>query len=298
MNSTQLANAFKAACMAELEALKPGNVHIFADGHGMTVQDFMLSAEAASKVIGLPNLSLGQRILTSVQATQDAVKINTNLGIILLCAPLIQTAIAIALQPSRLTFMQTLKLVLANTTITDAENAFAAIRLANPAGLGESAQHDVRQTATCTLLAAMQTAANRDLVNVMLTNEMLPNDMIALQYTNNFAQITESVMLYQQALARWQRPAWAVTAVHLHFMAHYCDSHLVRKYGETIAKLVQNEALEHESEFLKTYNPKNYLAPLLQFDAALKKRGLNPGTSADLTVATLLMAILLAYHPS
>ena len=298
MNSTQLANAFKAACMAELEALKPGNVHIFADGHGMTVQDFMLSAEEASKVIGLPNLSLGQRILTSVQATQDAVKINTNLGIILLCAPLIQTAIAIALQPSRLTFMQTLKLVLANTTITDAENAFAAIRLANPAGLGESAQHDVRQTATCTLLAAMQTAANRDLVNVMLTNEMLPNDMIALQYTNNFAQITESVMLYQQALARWQRPAWAVTAVHLHFMAHYCDSHLVRKYGETIAKLVQNEALEHESEFLKTYNPKNYLAPLLQFDAALKKRGLNPGTSADLTVATLLMAILLAYHPS
>ena len=298
MNSAQLANAFKAACMAELEALKPGNVHIFADGHGMTVQDFMLSAEAASKVIGLPNLSLGQRILTSVQATQDAVKINTNLGIILLCAPLIQTAIAIALQPSRLTFMQTLKLVLANTTITDAENAFAAIRLANPAGLGESAQHDVRQTATCTLLAAMQTAANRDLVNVMLTNEMLPNDMIALQYTNNFAQITESVMLYQQALARWQRPAWAVTAVHLHFMAHYCDSHLVRKYGETIAKLVQNEALEHESEFLKTYNPKNYLAPLLQFDAALKKRGLNPGTSADLTVATLLMAILLAYHPS
>ena len=294
MNSAQLANALNAACMAELEALKPGNVHIFADGHGMTVQDFMLSAEAASKVIGLPNLSLGQRILTSVQATQDAVKINTNLGIILLCAPLIQTAIAIALQPSRLTFMQTLKLVLANTTITDAENAFAAIRLANPAGLGESAQHDVRQTATCTLLAAMQTAANRDLVNVMLTNEMLPNDMIALQYTNNFAQITESVMLYQQALARWQRPAWAVTAVHLHFMAHYCDSHLVRKYGETIAKLVQNEALEHESEFLKTYNPKNYLAPLLQFDAALKKRGLNPGTSADLTVATLLMANLLA----
>ena len=42
--SQRLADAFKAACMAELEALKPGNVHIFADGHGMTVQDFMASA--------------------------------------------------------------------------------------------------------------------------------------------------------------------------------------------------------------------------------------------------------------
>ena len=289
----QLANAFKAACMAELEALKPGNVHIFADGHGMTVQDFILSAEAASAVIAQPHLSLGQRILLSVQATQDAVKINTNLGIILLCAPLIHTALAAALQQGTLTFMQTLKLVLANTTIADAEQTFAATRLANPAGLGESAQHDVHQAATCTLLTAMQTAANRD-----LSNNTLASDMIALQYTNNYAQIMESVMLYQQALVRWQRPAWAATAVHLHFMAHYCDSHIVRKYGETIAKLVQSEALEHESVFLKAYNPKNYLTPLLKFDEALKKRGLNPGTSADLTVATLLMANLLASHSS
>ena len=280
-----LADAFKAACMAELEALKPGNVHIFADGHGMTVQDFMTSAEAASVVIAQPNLSLGERILQSVQATQNAVKINTNLGIILLCAPLVQAA----LQLTTLTFMQSLKSVLANSTIEDAENTFAAIRLANPAGLGESAQFDVHQTATCTLLEAMQSAANRD-----LATDMLSRDMIAQQYTNNYAEILESLVVYQQALARWQRPAWAATAVHLHFMAHFLDSHIVRKYGETIAKLVQSEALEHEAEFLKAYNPKNYLAPLLKFDAALKKRSLNPGTSADLTVTTLLMAYLLA----
>ena len=285
----QLAIAFKAACMAELEALKPGNVHIFADGHNMTVQDFMLSAKAASAVIAQPHLSLGQRILHSVQATQDAVKINTNLGIILLCAPLIHAA----LQAHEADFLIQLKNVLANTTITDAEQSFAAIRLANPAGLGESAQHDVNQAATCTLLAAMQTATNRD-----LPNNTLASDMIALQYSNNYAQIMQAVILYKQALARWQRPAWAATAVHLYFMAHYCDSHIVRKYGETIAKLVQNEALEHEGAFLKAYNPKNYLTPLLKFDEALKKRGLNPGTSADLTVATLLMANLLASHSS
>ena len=280
--SQQLADAFKAACMAELEALKPGNVHIFADGHGMTVQDFITSAEAASVVIAQPNLSLGERILHSVQATHKVIACNTNLGIILLCAPLIHAA----LQPSTLTFMQSLKSVLANTTIKDAENTFAAIRLANPAGLGESAQFDVHQMATCTLLVAMQTAANRDSAG----------DMIARQYTNNYAEIMESLVVYQQALVRWQRPAWAATAVHLHFMAHFLDSHIVRKYGETIAELLQNEALEHEGEFLKAYNPKNYLAPLLKFDEALKKRRLNPGTSADLTVTTLLMAYLLASH--
>ena len=133
---------------------------------------------------------------------------------------------------------------------------------------------------------AMQTAANLDLAG----------DMIARQYTNSYEEIMESLLVYQQALARWQRPAWAATAVHLHFMAHFLDSHIVRKYGATIAKLVQNEALEHECEFLKAYNPKNYLAPLLKFDEALKKRRLNPGTSADLTVTTLLMAYLLASH--
>ena len=284
MSKAELANVFKTACMAELESLKPGNVHIFADGHGMTVPDFMLSAQAAAEVIALPDLSIGMRILKCVQATQNAVKTNTNLGIILLCAPLIHAAIFINLPPNKLTFSQALKFVLANTTIADAENTFAAIRLANPAGLGAVAKHDVYQTATCTLLAAMQSAVNPNMAN----------DMIAQQYSNNYAQIIQGVILYQQALARWQRPAWALTAVHLHFMAHYCDSHIVRKYGETIAKLVQSEALEHESAFLKAYNPNNYLSPLLKFDAALKKRGLNPGTSADLTVATRLMADLMA----
>ena len=270
-----LADAFKAACMAELEALKPGNVHIFADGHGMTVQDFMTSAEAASVVIAQPNLSLGERILQSVQATQNAVKINTNLGIILLCAPLVQAA----LQPSTLTFMQSLKSVLANTTIEDAENTFAAIRQANPAGLGESTQDDVNQVAVNTLLAVMQQGAARDL--------------IAQQYANNFADVLASVEHYQQLLLKWQRPAWAATAVHLRFMTQFLDSHIVRKQGEAIAKMVQAEAAAHEADFLKTYNPKNYQMPLLRFDADLKKRGLNPGTSADMTVATVLLVQLM-----
>jgi triphosphoribosyl-dephospho-CoA synthase len=275
MNSQQLANAFKAACMAELEALKPGNVHIFADGHGMTVQDFIASAEAASPVIALPDLTVGERILQSVQATQSAVHMNTNLGTILLCVPIIHAK----LRSASTGLQANIHAALGATSIEDAEACFAAIRLANPAGLGESELHDVHAPAGCTLLQAMQQAADRDL--------------IAAQYANNFIQVFDGLACYQKALAKWQRPAWAATAVHLHYMAHFLDSHIVRKYGETIANLVQNEAREHELEFLKVFNPKNYQAELLIFDAALKKRGLNPGTSADLTVATLLLHALL-----
>ncbi|MBX6323666.1 MAG: triphosphoribosyl-dephospho-CoA synthase, partial [Rhodospirillaceae bacterium] len=34
--SARIAAAYVAACLAELRALKPGNVHAFADGHRMT----------------------------------------------------------------------------------------------------------------------------------------------------------------------------------------------------------------------------------------------------------------------
>lgn len=269
MSNINLAQAFKAACMAELEALKPGNVHIFADGHGMTVQDFIASADAVSEVIAQPDLTLGERILRSVQATQDAVKMNTNLGMILLCAPLIQAKLithGTGLQAN-------IFAVIKGSNIEDAEASFAAIRLANPAGLGAADAHDVHQPAECTLQQAMQQAASQD--------------SIARQYTNYFADVFDGLAYYQKALVKWQRPAWAATALYLHFLSSFLDSHIVRKQGETIAKLVQNEAIEHTTEFNKAFNPKNYQSALMAFDAALKKRGLNPGTSADLTVATL-----------
>jgi triphosphoribosyl-dephospho-CoA synthase len=271
MSQIDLANAFKTACIVELEALKPGNVHIFSDGHGMTVQDFIASAEAASEVIAKPNLNLGERILLSVQATQNAVKMNTNLGIILLCAPLIHAK----LKSNNTGLQANIHKVLEALTIDDAEACFAAIELANPAGLGSSELHDVHDLADCTLLQAMLQAA--------------PRDLIALQYANNFINIFDGLAFYQRALNKWQRPAWAVTAVYLHYMAHFLDSHIARKYGETIASLVQSEAAAHEEAFLQAYNPKTYQAELMTFDVALKKRGLNPGTSADLTVATLLL---------
>ena len=281
MNNMDLANTFKAACMAELEALKPGNVHIFADGHGMTVQDFIASADAVSEVIAQPNLSLGERILHSVQATQHAVNMNTNLGMILLCAPIIHAAIQAKLLANGTGLQANIHAVLGSVDLTveqalsDTEACFAAIRLANPAGLGSSDAHDVHAPADCTLQVAMQQAAEKD--------------SIARQYTNNFADVFDGVAYYKKMLHQWQRPAWAATALHLHFMSSFIDSHIVRKHNETIAKLVQNQAAEHAAEFGKVFNPKNYQSELLNFDSALKKQGLNPGTSADLTVASLFL---------
>src|SRR5437879_5043054 len=87
-----IAAAFVAACRDELEAPKPGNVHVFADGHRMSVADFIRSANAAAAALTKPGARVGQRILGAVEATRAAVGTNTNLGIILLCTPLAAAA--------------------------------------------------------------------------------------------------------------------------------------------------------------------------------------------------------------
>ena len=88
----EIASAFIGACLDELEAPKPGNVHVFADGHGSSVADFRRSAEVAAEPIARLRASVGARILGAIEATRAAVGQNTNLGIVLLCAPLARAA--------------------------------------------------------------------------------------------------------------------------------------------------------------------------------------------------------------
>lgn len=268
--AVQLSAAFKNACLAELEALKPGNVHVFADGHGMVVQDFVRSAEAAAEEIAKPGITVGQRIYASIDATWGAVGCNTNLGIVLLCAPLIHAAFLTA----ETTLQSRLDRVLQALTIEDAALAFQAILRASPAGLGASAQHDVHKAPEVTLLEAMTEAAARD--------------RIAYQYVHSYSDVLRGREVLQQALHRWGWSGWATTAVYLEFLATIPDTHLLRKFGDEVALKVMSEAAYHRDKLLHEENPKKYQRPLLDFDRDLKARGFNPGTSADLTVASLL----------
>jgi triphosphoribosyl-dephospho-CoA synthase len=267
-----LAQIYKSACLAELEALKPGNVHIFADGHGMQVQDFIRSADASSGPIAQADITLGERIFKSVEATWHAVNCNTNLGVILLCAPIIH---ALQLLPTKGLRAQIAN-VLYESSKEDAQQTYNAIQLANPAGLGRVSAHDVNEVAECSLLEAMQACASKD--------------FIGQQYANNFSEIFEvGLPCYQEAFLRWQRPAWATTALYLYWLSHYPDSHITRKYGIDVASQVKIEATSHFNSLIALDNPKEYLPQLLAFDYSLKSRAINPGTSADLTVAVLLL---------
>jgi triphosphoribosyl-dephospho-CoA synthase len=277
-----LAAAFVDACEAELAAPKPGNVHVFAPGHGMEARDFIVSARAAAPAIAAADSRVGTRILGAVEATWAAVGQNTNLGIVLLCAPLAQAVLTARSADLR---RETAR-VLAGLDVADADAAFRAILRANPAGLGRAADHDVAGPARTTLLEAMRAAA--------------PRDRVAYQYANDFVDIFETgLTALASARDAGRDAAHATLEVYMAFLGAFPDSHIVRKYGLEAAEAVRVAAHGLTAEIAAATRAEAF-ARALDLDRGLKQKALNPGTSADLTVASLFadsaMRILASAH--
>jgi triphosphoribosyl-dephospho-CoA synthase len=225
LDQTNVGAAFVAACHAELQALKPGNVHVHSAGHGMDIHHFERAAAAAAPFIADPSLSVGGRILGAVKASFAATGLNTNLGIVLLAAPLA----AAAESPGDANLRDRLAHVLDGLDRADAADAFQAIVVANPAGLGRADQGDVNGAATVTLLEAMALAADRD--------------RIAKAYVTRFDDL---FTLGLPALHAGRRAAatetLAITALHMTYLAAFPDSHIARKFGLEVAEIVRDEA--------------------------------------------------------
>ncbi|MCC7049011.1 MAG: triphosphoribosyl-dephospho-CoA synthase [Alphaproteobacteria bacterium] len=261
MTPHAVACAFVWACETELQALKPGNVHVHATNPRLSVAQFRRSARVAAPHIARGGSSVGRRILGAITATRAAVGTNTNLGIVLLAAPLCHAALAARGRPLRAALSATL----AALTVGDARLAFRAIALAEPAGLGRRSAQDVRRPPTATLAEAMRLAAGRD--------------RVARQYAATYADVLRTgVPALEQARAEGLSAPQATGRLYMTFLRRFSDSHLRRKFGPGAAAAVRREAKALPDT----------RAALLRFDRSLKRRGLNPGTTADLAVASLL----------
>jgi triphosphoribosyl-dephospho-CoA synthase len=256
----------------------------------MTAAQFENSGGAAAGLLCAPGARVGTRIRTAVEATIEAVGTNTNLGIVLLCAPLAAAAdptlpfIARGERDSA-NLREALIRVLDSLDVADAGDAFAAIVQASPAGLGRAERHDVFAPPHVTLKEAMAEAADRD--------------RVARQYVTGFADVFELGMpRHAAAAARGSDPRFATLAVYLAFLSRFPDSHILRKYGPGTAAAVCQRAQKFDALLGEAENPGGLLPELLAWDADLKARGLNPGTTADLTVATLFGIRLQSVLPS
>ena len=273
--SAHLAELFRNACHLDVAAIKPGNVSIYADGHDMNSAHFIESADACAAVLCAPHYTLGERIFEAVRATRTVVSFNTNLGIILLCAPLIQAM----LSHPHSTLRSALDQVLAHTTVDDAKRAYRAIRLAAAGGLGRVAEGDLSREPTLSLLEAMHLARHRDL--------------IAAQYANGYQLIfKQAIPAFVEFCAKWGYNRFAVSGVFLTLLAAYPDSLVIRKQGISVAQEVCDLAKGLRDKYSQCSTPGIFDSSLLEFDTHLKQRGINPGTTADLVVATVFVADL------
>lgn len=260
------------ACVLEVSAPKPGNVHPGAEFEDLRYADFVASAVA----IGPPmdnaaRQPLGRTVLEAVRATRRVVNTNTNLGTVLLLTPLAAVPLHEPLAPG-------VRKVLANLDADDARHVYEAIRLAQPGGLGRSERFDVFGPPPADLLEAMAAAADRD--------------MVARQYTNGFAQVLETAApwLAEGIAAGWPLVE-TIVHVHLRLMAAYGDSLIARKCGADVSR----KAAQRACEVLAAGRPGHpaYTDRLAEFDRWLRGDGhrRNPGTTADLLAAALFVLL-------
>ena len=264
---------FLAACELDVAALKPGNVRVGTPAHGMHADDFVRSAHACAGALSQRGASVGQRVLAAIRCTQRVVQCNTNLGIVLLAAPLFCAA------ETGGDLRTSLARQLAGLDRRDAALVYEAIRLARPGGMGTSVRHDLSAEPQVTLLEAMREAQDRD--------------SIARQYARGYGDVFElGLSQWYDALARFENESWAATWLYLVYLSTWRDSLIERKFGTATAQTVSERARELHSQLASYSDLDDFKARLLSWDHELRSAGLNPGTSADLTVATVFAAKL------
>jgi triphosphoribosyl-dephospho-CoA synthase len=262
------------ACIWEATAPKPGNVYRGADFEDLSYVDFLTSAAAIAPLVDrVRDAGVGATVLAGVEATRAAIGgRNTNLGILLLIAPL-------AAARSERRTDEAVAEVLQRLTAEDCRDVYAAIRVVQPGGLGRVDEADVNaaEAPSITLLEAMQLAAERDLV--------------ARQYVNNFADVfttAERIELNAGAMPLSN----AIVRAFLELLRDEPDSLIARKCGLDRAREVSDGA-RSVLDALKSGDDV-YRAVLADFDFWLRSDGhrLNPGTSADVIAAALFVLLV------
>ena len=260
------------ACQFEATAAKPGNVHRGMDFEDLSYFDLLTCGAVIGPIMErAPEQRLGQTILQAIQDSRAAVETNANLGIVLLIAPLAKV-------PRPVSLREGIVKVLAEIDSQDTEDVFQAIREAQPGGLGKVSESDVMSAPTVSLIEAMRSGENRDL--------------IARQYAHDFIDVFDSVATWlEEGISAGKSLARNIVEVHLQLMSNFPDSLIQRKCGVEVAQ----ESADRAAEVLEAdrQDPELYELKLTDLDFWLRSDGhrRNPGTTADMLAGGLFVLL-------
>lgn len=302
------------AALLEVSAYpKPGNVHRTRDFPGTRYEHFLAGSialsqamrvlalkgfEAEERAIGWHDLEIGKNILRAVTDSlgwQSGG--NVNLGVVLLFAPLAAAAGASIDEEKRADVVKLRERlgeeVLDSTTPDDAQAVYEAIRLAmTPRVLGEVEDLDVRDD------SALIRIQKEGLTLKDVFKRCAERDSICREWVTDFEATFDLGYPYLvKSLGSAGDVNTAVVDTFLFILSKLPDSLIRRKRGlEWALKVSERAKLTLDEGGSGSVNGKEML---IHLDDELQGAGgdLNPGTTADLTAASLFVALLEGWRP-
>jgi triphosphoribosyl-dephospho-CoA synthase len=275
---------------------KPGNVHRTQDFDDMVFEDFLISGVVIGDLMKkaakrgqkykndtylLDKIKLGEIIKEAIIETDKWIGNNTNLGITLLLAPL---SAAAGMSDDFTDLRSNVVKVMEATTSEDAVNFYDAINIADAGGMGEHDELDVAD-------AEAREKLIKDNISMHQVLAMSSKwDLLSYELTNSMPITFEIGFPTFRAIKAEHSINRATVQTFLTILSKNQDTLISRKYGNDMAKMVSADA----DSILQNGG---ILTPqgaglILEFDKQLLRNKLNPGTTADLTASSIMVAYL------
>lgn len=287
MKPSEIAKIAQIASALEVSGYpKPGNVHRTRDYEDMVFEDFVISGivigdtirEACSDV-DVENPKLGKYILEAVAETDRWIKNNTNLGIVMMTTPI---AVAAAISDDFDEIRPNVVKLMANTSVDDACDLYDAINIADAGGMGDQDEYDVASD------NAKQELRENNQTMYDVLKISAPWDMLAREMTSDMPAVFEIGYPTYHKLKEEKSMNDACLLTFFTILSQVPDTLISRKYGSDEALKISMMTrdllnLKDESDFMEKVN---------EFDDFLYENHYNPGTTADLTAASIFVSYL------
>ncbi len=287
MDASEIAKIAQIASALEVSGYpKPGNVHRTRDYDDMVFEDFIISGivigdaiREACTDVDVENPKLGKYILQAVAETDRWINNNTNLGIVMMITPI---AVAAAISDSFEDIRQNVKLVMGNTSVDDACDLYDAINIADAGGMGDQDEYDVASD------SAKQELRDNNQTMYDVLKISAPWDMLAREMTSDMPAVFEIGYPTYHELKQEKTQNEACILTFLTILSQVPDTLISRKYGSDEALKVSMMV----RDLLNLKDEPDFAERLKEFDDFLFNNKLNPGTTADLTAASIFVSYL------
>ena len=279
---------------------KPGNVHRTRDFPDMVFEDFLMSGvvigdtmkKAAQqgfkynkKSDSHDKIGLGELIKDAVIETNNWVENNTNLGIIMLLTPL---SAAAGMSSDVSEIQDNVDEIMQSTTSQDAINLYDAINIADAGGMGQRDEYDVGSD------SAKQQLMDKDINMYDVLDLSSQWDMLAYELTRSMPITFDIGYPTFKGVKESDGINKATVQTFLTILSIYNDTLIARKYGVEEAQKVSEDANLIISEGGILTDKGRHMID--KFDDDLIEKDLNPGTTADLTASSVMVALLDEYN--